>query len=192
MTDSITIQEFKELNPDNIFTQCLKIKVTSISEPISGETNGRTWKRQPITIEDSTGNFKLSLFNGNIGKVQLGEYYLFCDLGVDIFQGQTVPRFVKATTIRSIPKPPDEFFKDKQEQINTNLEQLENHIDKIKTTNFSQEKIDKIDKALDNLLVLEKLVTTKLQTGDISPNPAKVGMYMKLILETPLEKINLN
>lgn len=47
---------------------------------------------------------------------------------------------------------------------------------------YSEEQLDKIDTKLNFLIDLERIVTAKLQELDnTTPNPAKVGMYMKFL-----------
>jgi len=49
---------------------------------------------------------------------------------------------------------------------------------------IGEKEFETIDTELDKLVEIEKIVIKKLQDkGDSSPNPAKVGMYMKFIYE---------
>ena len=52
-----------------------------------------------------------------------------------------------------------------------------------KKTEFTVENLVTIDKEINKLIVIEEIVTKKLTTGDLPPNPAKVGMYMKFIYD---------
>ena len=52
-----------------------------------------------------------------------------------------------------------------------------------KKTEFTVENLVTIDKEINKLIVIEKIITKKLTTGDLPPNPAKVGMYMKFIYD---------
>jgi hypothetical protein len=183
LTEIITIQQFKELDADHIYRACIVVKVTKIAEPIQGTTKGRNWTRMPITISDKTGSFDISIFNGNIPEIEFGKTYEFGELGVDTFMGNNVPKILPKTTIREIVVSSKDYLQDRQNQINKETTVQTEKIESTKKINFDHNQLAKIDKALDNLQVLEKIVTQKLQTGDIQPNPARVGMYMKLIYD---------
>lgn len=48
---------------------------------------------------------------------------------------------------------------------------------------FDQKRLGEIDEYLDRLCAIEKIVTEKLTIDNMTPNPAKVGMYMKFIYD---------
>ncbi len=48
---------------------------------------------------------------------------------------------------------------------------------------FDSEEIKKIEEYIDEIKEIEKIVTRKLKTRTIDPNPAKVGMYVKFIFD---------
>jgi len=180
MSDVITIAEFKKLDPDKTYTSCLSIKVTKVTVPTEGETKGRKWKRQAITISDKTGELNLSLFNGTIGKFIQGKSYLICELAVDSWNGNTTAKIVPNTTIKEIVQTSDNFLKDKQ-QINSEQESTQKQIEQTKSKLFNQIKLELIDDELDKLMVIESMVREKLPKEGCSSYDAKVGMYMKFI-----------
>ena len=87
----------------------------------------------------------------------------------------------------SNPQTNDEFLNQKQEQIKNEQEDNEKQIAEKTESQFTKEQLEKIDQELDKLITIESFVTKKLTTGDLAPNPAKVGMYMKFIYDK-LEK----
>jgi len=124
LTDPITIAEFKKLDPKKTYTSCLQVKVTDVLIPTEGQTDGRKWKRQAIIITDNTGELKLSLFNGRIGKFILGRSYLICNLAVDSWEGRTTAKIVSATTIKEVTATSDDYLKNKQKEIENQLKFL--------------------------------------------------------------------
>lgn len=77
-------------------------------------------------------------------------------------------------------KPNDEFLNKKQEEIKNQTES------KVKLTD---QQLIAIHDQIDTLLIIEKIVTARLQgVSDELPNPAKVGMYMKFLWDKLEEK----
>lgn len=135
MTEIITIEQFKALDPEKIFTGCIQVKVTSLTAPTEGEKNNRKWKRQSVTVSDDTGEFNLGLFNGRIGKLTLGKYYLLCDLGVDSYQSNTTAKIVPATSILEVDTPSDKSIKqDETKQQLKPLPKIPIELEKLSTT----------------------------------------------------------
>lgn len=184
MTESISIAEFKVLDPNKIFTSCIKVKVDSVTTPKPGETNGRKWEMQSITISDDTGELKLTLFNGRVGKLTRGKYYLLCDLGVDSYQGNTTAKVVPATSIREVAGPSDEAIKQRQEQTDQETKEEEKSIKESQDKLFNQSNLEQIDDNLDKLMVIESMVRNKLPSKGCTSYDAKVGMYMKFIWDS--------
>ncbi|MCH7560778.1 MAG: hypothetical protein IIC67_05325 [Thaumarchaeota archaeon] len=68
---------------------------------------------------------------------------------------------------------PDEFLNQKQEEIKNQTESK---------PKFTDQQLTAIHDQIDTLLIIEKIVTARLQGMSAeSPNPAKVGMYMKFL-----------
>ena len=77
----------------------------------------------------------------------------------------------------------NEFLNKKQEEIKNQQSEDEKQTAENKSLWFSKEKLMLIDKEIDKLIVIESLVTKKLSTGDLPPNPQKVGMFVKIICD---------
>ena len=60
-----------------------------------------------------------------------------------------------------------------------------------KNSIFNQKKLDEIDEQLDKLVTLEDMITKKLTIDNVTPNPAKVGMYMKFIWDKMVQNNSL-
>ena len=78
---------------------------------------------------------------------------------------------------------PDEYLKNKQAQIKQESKTQQESIKQQTNSFFDETKLFQIDSEIDKLLIIEDMVTKKLRIPGISPNPAKVGMYMKFIYE---------
>lgn len=82
----------------------------------------------------------------------------------------------------------DEFLKQKQKEITEQQQKKESVLDSKKSQRFNEKQILEIDCQLDILMVIENIVTTKLQGSDTTPpNPAKVGMFLKIIYDVMMK-----
>ena len=80
----------------------------------------------------------------------------------------------------------DSHLKKKQEEI---LQQQQQDTRK-KTSEFTEEQLVKIDEEITKLQLIETIVTKKLATEkEPTPNPAKVGMYMKFVRDMMEEEL---
>jgi hypothetical protein len=166
-TDPITIAEFKKLDPKITNTSCIQVKVTQVAESKEGISNGQDWKRQPIIVTDKTGDLKLSLFNGSIGKLELGKSYLICELTVASWHGQTTAKVLSDTTIREVAISSDEFLKNKQQVIQPKPD-----------VDFEGKVIEQYHR----IHAIEKILLKNYASEFESPEQrAKLGMYMKMI-----------
>lgn len=77
----------------------------------------------------------------------------------------------------------NEFLTEKQEQIKLEQTAQQKQITEKTESQFTKEQLEKIDQELDKLIVIEAIVTKKLSTGDLAPNPQKVGMFVKIICD---------
>ena len=91
-------------------------------------------------------------------------------------------RFVDGNMIRELDHKPhiclDGFLKSRQEQIRQKcIVNQDTH------SIFDQKRLGEIDECLERLCMIEEIVTEKLTVDGMTPNPAKVGMYMKFIYD---------
>jgi len=125
LTESISIAEFKELNGAETFTACLEVKVIQMTSSKDGiSKKGKKYKIQQITISDKSGEMNLNVFSHDIGRFELDKSYEICELGVDQWKNNNVPKIVPATTIKEVSAPSDDNLKEKQKEIEKTLNSL--------------------------------------------------------------------
>lgn len=172
MTETITIAEFKALDPDKIFTSCIQVKVTNLTASTEGKFNNRKWERQSATVSDNTGELKLGLFNGRIDKLTLGKHYLICDLGVDSYNGNTTAKIVPTTSIREVTAPSNEFVKQKQDETEQQLKKLPKipiELEKLSTTESTI------------LYQIKKTIETNINQFESLPNQGMIWQMTEII-----------
>lgn len=102
MTDTITIAELKKFDTTRAYVCCIQAKVIQVSKIKPGNTNGFPWLKQPLTLQDETGEIEITAWNEKTGKLVLGKTYKICDLGVDEYQGKVAPSIRKITSLEEI------------------------------------------------------------------------------------------
>jgi len=174
------------------------VTVIKIGELKAGSSSARDWTRKDITVQDSSGSENMSVWGDDIKRFALnhkyeltgiywkenkgnqylnfGQYSQIRDCGTSTEEGQNT--IETSTTPEKAPSS-DEFLKQKQEEIKKQQQELDKKLEGV----FTEEQTKTIEKEIDIINAIEFLVTKKLKTNTIDPNPAKIGMYMKFIYD---------
>jgi len=185
--DFVTLAESKTAGKGNI---C--VTVTNISNLKAGTSSNGDWTRKDVTVQDSSGKERIGLFNelseiltlnhkyeitgiywkesGGKSYLNFGKFTKTKDLGIPIEQNQI--------TIDNAPSS-EEFLKQKHDENKDQEEKKQVHLDLL----FGVESQKNIQHKLDLIIAIESIVIAKLKKYEIDPNPAKIGMYMKFILD---------
>jgi len=170
MSGIVTIAEFKKLDPDKRFTGSFKVKIVKIEVPTEGKKYNQKWKRQSITIQDATGELKIGLFNGHIGKLVLGKTYEICNFKVGVYNGSNTPQLLAHTIIKEIVENKDEPIRHKTEE------------DGLKPVTNLDSKVAKYTEG--EILILDEIERVLIkQDPTLKNNVQKLGMKMKLIYQ---------
>jgi len=189
----VTLSESKTAGKGNIV-----VLVTNIGDLKAGSSSNGDWTRKDITVQDGSGKESMSVWNKDIEKFSLnhkyelssiywkenkgkqylnfGQYSTLRDCGISIEENQTS---MESSPKQETAPSSDQFLKQKQEQIKKDNEELDKKLDAI----FTEDQKNNIEKEIDIIHAIELLVTKKLKTNTIDPNPAKVGMYVKFIYD---------
>ena len=189
----VTLSESKTAGKGNIV-----VLVTNIGDLKAGSSSNGDWTRKDITVQDGSGKESMSVWNKDIEKFSLNHKYELSSIYWKENKGKQYLNFGQYSTLRdcgisieenktsmeSSPKQEtapssDQFLKQKQEQIKKDNEELDKKLDAI----FTEDQKNNIEKEVDIIHAIELLVTKKLKTNTIDPNPAKVGMYVKFIYD---------
>lgn len=187
----ITLAESKTAGKGSII-----VIVTKIGDLKSGTTSNGDWTRKDIIVQDGSGSESMSVWNKDIEKFTLnhkyelkgiywkenngkqylnfGQYSQIRDCGIAVQENQSA---MESNTKTTQAPSNDEYLKEKQEQIKKENAELDKKLKGV----FTEDQKNTIEKEIDIIHAIELLVSKKLKTNTIDPNPSKVGLYVKFI-----------
>jgi len=183
MMECITIAQAKAALKGSIIAKVVHLGNISSGTGAKGE-----WQKQVATLKDNSETQEMTLWNEDIGRLDQGQILVFEQPYWTMYKEKpqlSLGNYCKLTIasesdMLDVVKPDttvDSFLENKQQDIKKHTEQ---QLADIKLQ-FLPERLEEIDKELTKLMVIETIVTQKLSIVDLSPNPAKIGMYMKFI-----------
>lgn len=198
----VTIAEAR-LNPKGT---SLIVKVASIGELKSGESkSGDKWKRQQAVLVDKSDNQELTLWGGDIGRIEQGKFYKLVtpywkeyegDLQLSLGKYCIVQECTESDLLPSSSTGADietkgiDFAKlnaEREAQKNTEpTKPIQVNPDLLKTAQeiIGIAKLPGVNLRLNTVWAIEMIVRDYLiETEKKTPDSARVGMYVKLVLD---------